>query len=74
MYKRQILEQYKLDFTQYEAENKKLLLTNIYELIPAELNEKNKRFKFADLDKDFRFERMEDSFSWLWKAGVARCV
>lgn len=66
-----ILEQYKLDFTQYEAENKKLLLTNIYELIPAELNEKNKRFKFADLDKDFRFERMEDSFSWLWKAGVA---
>ena len=58
-----ILEQYKLDFTQYEAENKKLLLTNIYELIPAELNEKNKRFKFADLDKGFRFERMEDSFS-----------
>lgn len=37
-----ILEQYKLDFTQCEAENKKLLLTNIYELLPAELNEKTK--------------------------------
>lgn len=66
-----ILEQYKLDFTQYEATDKKLLLTNVYELIPAELNEKNKRFKIADLDKGLRFERMEDSFSWLWKAGVA---
>ena len=66
-----ILQQYKLDFTQYEAENKKLLLTNIYELIPAELNEQNKRFKIADIDKKLRFEGIQDSFSWLWKAGVA---
>ena len=66
-----ILQQYKLDFTQYEAENKKLLLTNIYELIPAELNEQNKRFKLADIEKNLRFEKMRDSFTWLWKAGVA---
>ena len=68
---RAIIEQYKLDFTQYEEENKKLLLTNIYELMPAELNEKNKRFKIADIDKSLRYERMSDSFTWLWKAGVA---
>ncbi len=66
-----ILQQYKLDFTQYEAENKKLLLTNIYELIPAELNEQNKRFKITDIEKNLRFEKMNDSFTWLWKAGVA---
>ncbi len=66
-----ILQQYKLDFTQYEAENKKLLLTNIYELIPAELNEQNKRFKIADIEKNLRFDKMNDSFTWLWKAGVA---
>lgn len=66
-----ILQQYKLDFTQYETENKKLLLTNIYEMIPAELNEQNKRFKIADIDKKLRFEGIQDSFSWLWKAGVA---
>lgn len=66
-----ILEQYKLDFTQYESTDKKLLLSHIYELIPAELNEKNKRFKIADIDKNLRFDRMQDSFSWLWKAGVA---
>ena len=66
-----IIEQYKLDFTQYEEENRKLLLTQIYELIPAELNEKNKRFKLADLKANLRFERVSDSFTWLWKAGVA---
>lgn len=66
-----IMEQYKLDFTQYEADNKKLLLTTVYELIPSELNDKNKRFKISDIDKVLRFERMSDSFSWLWKSGVA---
>lgn len=66
-----ILEQYKLDFTQYEATSKKLLLTNIYEMIPAELNSQNKRFKLADVEKNLRFDRMNDSFTWLWKAGVA---
>lgn len=30
-----IVSQYKLDFTLYEAEDKKLILTNIYDLVPA---------------------------------------
>ena len=66
-----IIEQYKLDFTQYEQESRKLILTHIYELIPAELNEKNKRFKIADVKKGMRYERVEESFTWLEKAGVA---
>ena len=69
-----IIEQYKLDFTQYEEENRKLLITHIYELIPAELNEKNKRFMIADIRKNLRYERISDSFVWLWKAGVALSV
>lgn len=68
---RAIIEQYKLDFTQYEEENRKLIITHIYELIPAELNEKNKRFMIADIKKGLRYNRVEDSFTWLWKAGVA---
>ena len=68
---RAIIEQYKLDFTQYEEENRKLIITHIYELIPAELNEKNKRFMIADIKKGLRYDRVEDSFTWLWKAGVA---
>ena len=66
-----IMEMYKLDFTQYETENRRLALTHIYEMIPAELNEKNKRFMITDIRKDLRYERVEDSFTWLWKAGVA---
>ena len=68
---RAIIEQYKLDFTQYEEENRKLIITHIYELIPAELNEKNKRFMIADIKKGLRYDRIADSFTWLWKAGVA---
>ena len=66
-----IIEQYKLDFTQYEEENRKLIITHIYEMIPAELNEKNKRFMIADIRKNLRYDRVSDSFTWLWKAGVA---
>ncbi len=68
---RSIIEQYKLDFTQYEEENRKLIITHIYEMIPAELNEKNKRFMVADIRKNLRYDRIADSFTWLWKAGVA---
>ena len=66
-----IIELYKLDFTQYEEENRKLLLTHIFELIPAQLNEKNKRFTIADINKNLRYDRVEDSFTWLLKAGVS---
>lgn len=68
---RAIIELYKLDFTQYEAENRRLILTHIYDMIPAELNAKNKRFLIADIRKDLRYDRISDSFTWLWKAGVA---
>ena len=68
---RAIIEQYKMDFTQYEEENRKLMITYIYEMIPVELNEKNKRFMIADIKKNLRYERVSDSFTWLWKAGVA---
>lgn len=70
MVHKKIIEQYKVDFTRYEQEQK-LKLIGAYNLIPAELNSKNKRFIFTDLDKNLRFERYEDSFLWLSSAGVA---
>lgn len=63
--------QYKKDFTRYESEEKKPYLTQIYDLIPAELNSSNKRFNFSDIKKGFRYSRSEDSFIWLEAAGVA---
>ncbi len=67
---RMIIEQYKVDFTKYEKEQK-LRLIGAYNLIPSELNSKNKRFILSDLDKNLRFERYEDSFMWFSNAGVA---
>lgn len=66
-----IVLQYKRDFTHYEVEEKKPYLTQIYDLIPAELNNKNKRFNFADLKNGLRYSRSEDNFIWLASAGVA---
>ena len=40
-------------------------------MIPAELNNNNKRFNFSDLKKGLRYSRSEDSFIWLAQAGVA---
>lgn len=65
-----IVSQYKLDFTQYEAENKKLILTNIYDLVPAELLKQNRRFIVTDLKNGLHFDRVENSFLWLRNAGV----
>ncbi len=66
-----IIELYKQDFTKYEAENKKLILQELYERIPSEINEKNKRFTVQREKGDLRYEQVKDSFVWLWKAGVA---
>lgn len=65
-----IIEQYKLDFTKYEKE-KRLKLKKIYDLIPAELADKNKRYIFKDINPNIKYDRYENSFNWLIDAGVA---
>lgn len=66
-----IILQYKLDFSKYEESNKKLILKELYDLIPAELNSKNKRFNFKQVNDKFRYQKNESSFLWLKNAGVA---
>ena len=66
-----IKELYKLDFTKYESENKKLMIISIYETMPAQLLKQNRRFNFSDIRKGLRFEKLESSFLWLTSAGVA---
>ena len=67
---RSIIDFYKLDFTKYELEEKKLMLISIYDQVPAQLLKQNRRFQFNDIKKGLRFERLEDSFLWLSFAGV----
>ncbi|MBR0450739.1 MAG: ATP-binding protein [Oscillospiraceae bacterium] len=62
---------YKLDFTQYEEDDRKLMITNAYNLIPSELLKQNKRYIIGDLKKGLHYDRVESTFLWLYNAGVA---
>jgi len=65
-----ILALYKKDIAKYDPENK-LYLEEIFDLIPSELNNKNKRFIMKNLNENFKFSRYSHSFIWLKDAGVA---
>lgn len=62
---------YKLDFTQYESDDKKLMISSAYGLIPSELLKQNRRFIVTDLKNGLHFDRVESTFLWLYNAGVA---
>ena len=66
----QIIMQYKKDIAKYDPESK-LYLEDIFDLIPSELNNKNKRFIMKNLNENFKLSRYENSFIWLRDAGVA---
>lgn len=65
-----IIRLYKRDIAQYDPQNK-LYIEEIFDLIPSELNAKNKRFILKRLNENAKFERYQDSFLWLKNAGVA---
>lgn len=65
-----IINLYKKDISQYDKD-KKLLLDEIFDLIPSELNAKNKRFILKELNRNLKFQRFQNSFLWMKKAGVA---
>lgn len=61
---------YRQDISKYDAENK-LYIKDIFDLIPSELNNQNKRFIMKNLNENIKFNRYENSFIWLKEAGVA---
>ena len=65
-----IIRLYRRDITQYDPDDK-LYIEEIFNLIPPELNAKNKRFILKKLNENAKFERYQNSFLWLKNAGVA---
>lgn len=65
-----IIRAYRWDFSQYE-QDKKLKLSEIYDAIPGELEEKNKRFFINHVAGKVEFDRVKNDFLWLKNAGVA---
>jgi len=68
-----ILRLYKRDITKYDPEEK-LKIKDVFDLIPAELNSKNKRFILKNLNENAKFNRYSDALLWLKNAGVAISV
>ena len=66
----EIIQLYKKDIAKYDPDNK-LYIEEIFNLIPPELNAKNKRFILKRLNENAKYERYENSFLWLKNAGVA---
>lgn len=68
-----IIQEYKRDIMKYQNNDndKRLHLEDIFNLIPSELNAKNKRFILKNLNEKARYAIYENSFLWLRDAGVA---
>ena len=66
---RDIVTLYRQDISQY-ARKDRLKIKEIFDLIPSELNEKNKRFILKSLNSHAKFDRYKDEFLWLKDAGV----
>jgi len=64
-----IVSLYRMDISKY-AEHNKLKIKEIFDLVPSELDAKNKRFILKRLNEHAKFDRYQDSFLWLKDAGV----
>lgn len=67
----ELLALYRQDITQYAEPNDRPKIRAIFDSIPAQLNDKNRRFLVNSLRPTARLERYADSFNWLVDAGVA---
>lgn len=65
-----IIAMYRKDISQY-ANDDKLKIKEIFDLIPSELDAKNKRFILKRLNEHAKFDRYQNDFLWLSNAGVA---
>lgn len=68
---REILELYRQDISKYAEGNDKIKIRAIFDSIPSQLDDKNRRFFLSKVDKNGRQNRYENSFLWLSDAGVA---
>lgn len=62
---------YRDDIAKYAPPELRLVIRDIYDLIPSEAGSKNKRFKLSSINGVKRFSQVTDHFLWLSEAGVA---
>ena len=62
-----------LDISKYDKDSK-LLIQDVYDLIPSQLNASNKRFVLKQLNENARFGKYESSLVWLLDSAVGLFV
>lgn len=67
---RDLLALYRQDIAKYADARDGAKIRDIFDAVPSQLDDKNRRFVLADLAKSARGERYESSFLWLADAGV----
>lgn len=65
-----LLSLYRQDIARYANDAEKTKAREIFDAIPSQLNDQNRRFVLADLSKNARQNRYQSSFLWLADAGV----
>lgn len=68
---KEILTLYEQDITKYAQSNDRLKIMKIFRSIPAQLDQKNRRFQFSLVYPQARFRNLESSFLWLTEAATA---
>ena len=66
-----ILALYRQDIAKYADAREMAKIRSIFDAIPSQLDDKNRRFVLADLSAGARMNRYQSSFLWLSDAGVA---
>ncbi|OZG66014.1 ATP-binding protein [Bifidobacterium eulemuris] len=62
---------YREDISKYAPKDRRLVIQNIYDLVPSELLHSSRRFHLRSIEGVKRFTQVQDEFLWLTNAGVA---
>lgn len=66
-----IRRQYHIDISKYAPKDRRLVIQDIFDRIPAQLSQQNRRFELSSIENVKRYSQVSDAFLWLAAAGVA---
>lgn len=69
-----VLSAYTIDFSKYTTRSEAIRLSNIWASIPGQLARENKKFTFAQIEKNARAREYNESIQWLVDAGLVTKV
>lgn len=66
-----IIGLYKRDILKYAPKDERLVIQNIFNLVPSEMTGTSKRFRFSSIKDVKRLDAVSDEFLWLIQSNVA---